>query len=578
MKADTASMYRAAAALALGFAVASIVSFAGMFALDVRRGPAPTFSMDEAPNPAWDAPWLPGAITPAEQQQAVIEQWLNLLVVFGAIAVAVGCINALIGFLSHANERRYETALRAIVGASRKQLRLALLKNAVFNALLGVAVGVPLGIGFARSFVRLWRSGAGIDLDWIIVACAASLAIAAFGAYFAAGRMKRTGWMGDALAPEARTLPGFGAEDLRALLTAAQLACAVALTTVSLLVWSYASATPAEPRDMRDRYVTRIDLGERTTPLQRRAAYETIRAKLRATNGIEAESIASAGALLGTGTIDKVVSECGRCYRANMYTPFFPLETQQHVTGPGFFDSAGIQLTRGRDFSGDGRDVGKIIVNALFAREAFAGQNAIGKRVHAGAFGKGGWYTVIGVVEEVVAYPAIYFSTTEHAPSQIDVVIVARQEAALQAGFGFQALSLFVQNAHAPQRRFSRVLTMLGMLLGGAAILGSFIATMLSVRSGRSEIAIRRAVGARRADVWRWVYQRVGRITARGISAGLVLSVALSRAIEVFIPGLPLFDALTAAFVALAFFVIAFLAALLPLRDALLIAPSAVHE
>lgn len=599
MKADTASQHRAAATLALAFGTAVISSFAGTFALDVRTGIALNFRVGEVSGASWAAPWLPGAVSPAEQQQAAIEQWLHVILVFGAIAFAVALANALIGFVSHANERRHETAVRGLVGASRRTLTAALLRNALINAALGIMAGVPIGIAAARSVRAQWlQPGAADYADWILLACAAALAAAAFSARSASRRLSRPGWMGDALAPEARTVPGFGAEDLRALLTGAQLACAVALTTVSLLVWSYAtSRSAASAKEHAGRYVAHVSLAEDTTPAERQVLYAQISNALRASGQVEAESIASAGALLGIGTIDKVVSDCGPCARANMYTPIFALEAQHHVTGADFFATAGIRVLHGSEFGGSESDGGKIVVNELFARQAFMGQSAIGKRVLVGGFVGGQWYTVIGVVENVrpVALqtlepdpalgeaaqagilPAIYFSAAEHAPARFDVIVRADKPPVAQAGLSFEPLTNLMVRAAAPQKSFSRVLTVLGLLLCGAALVGSFTTTMLSVRSREAEIAVRRAVGARRTDVWRLVYRRVAAITSRGVLAGIVLSFAIARALEVFVPGLPALNLRTLLIVAASFFAIAFVAALLPLRAALRISPATHH-
>ncbi|MGQ0814388.1 MAG: FtsX-like permease family protein [Gemmatimonadota bacterium] len=588
MKSDIATQHRAAGIGALAFAAATITALAGVFVLDVRSARvAAGFELDVLPDPTWQAEWLPGAVTAAQQQQAALEQWLHLVLIFAAITAAVACINALIGFVSYANERRYETALRGVVGASPKQLRRALLLQSSTNALLGAALGVAAGVALATVLRRLWQTQSATDVAWPLLAFSVCLALASFAARITARRFTRSGWLGDALAPEARSVPGFGAEDLRALLTAAQLTCAVALTTVSLLVWSYASARTHGTIAQPDRYVAQIEGG----------SYKVVRAALRA-SGIEAESIASPGALLGIGKIDKIVSDCGRCSRANMLVPLFPVETQHHVVGPRFFQIAGIPVNRGREFEDGEPDERAVVVNRSFAREAFQQHDPIGKRILVGGFERAEWYHVIGVVADVrttglqllapepgaasVASlprrpPAIYFSANAHPPTEFDVIVRSSTPVVL-AGFSFAPLARVLARANDQQKSLARVLTLLGVLLCGAAVLGSFTTTLLGVRARRMEIAVRRALGAKRGDVRRLVFARVAVIALRGIGAGLIVSVALSRAVEPYVPGLRAFDARIALAVALAFFVIALVAALLPLRLALRIAPAQAHD
>jgi ABC-type antimicrobial peptide transport system permease subunit len=594
LQADTATQHRAAAAFALGFAAAAITSLAGVLALDVAsRRLLPTFALELVPDATWTAPWLPGAVTAARQQQAAADQWLHVILVFAVMTVAIACINALIGLWSHGNERRYETAVRAIVGASPRQLGRSLLRNALLNAGVGALVGVPVGLIAAFAMRGMWEMNATVQTTtsaWAMLAIGLCVAVGVLAAHVTSARFKRPGWLGDALAPDARTVPGWGAEDLRELLAGAQLASAVALTTVSLLAWGAQSEQRGTEKAQRySVYVARVSLPESLSPTERHHAYASILASASAANGVVAESIASPGALLGLGKIDKVISECGRCARAHMLMPIFPLETQHHVVSAGFFGTAGIAVTRGREFDANEPDPHNVIVNDTFARLAFQQQDPIGKRIRVGGF-EGDWYRVIGTVADVritglqflepdpaavVApvvpgrAPAIYFSSATYAPATVDLVVRSRGERVALAGFDFQPLTRVLERAGAPQKSFARVLTLLGLLLGGAAAIGTFTTTMLNVKSRREEIAVRRAVGARRRDVWRLVYASVARTAARGAIAGVMVSAALARVLEIFIPGLPTFDLGIAVAVGGAFVAVALLAALLPVREAL---------
>jgi hypothetical protein len=553
----------------------------------------PTFALELLPDSTWAAPWLPGAVTAARQQQAAADQWLHVILVFGALTVAIACGNALVGLWSHGNERRYETAVRAIVGAAPRQLRRSLLRNALLNAVLGTLVGVPAGAIAALTLRRMWEANAAVPMtlsSWALLAVSLCVTVAALAAHITSARIKRPGWLGDALAPDARTVPGWGAEDLRELLAAAQLACAVALTTVSLLVWGTQNTQKRTERTLSySVHVARVSLPESTSPRERRHAYAALLASVSASSGVEAESIASPGALLGLGKIDKVIAECGRCARAGMLMPIFPLETQHHVVSAGFFKTAGITVTRGREFDTDGPDQHNVIVNDTFARLAFQQQDPVGKRIMVGGF-KGDWYRVIGTVADIPTAglqflepdpgalaaptepgraPAIYFSNATYAPATFDVVVRTNGERIALAGFDFQPLARVLERARTPQKSFARVLTLLGVLLCGAAAIGTFTTTLLNVKARREEIALRRALGARRRDMWRLVYASLARTAARAAIAGVIISAALARVLELFVPGLPTIDLRSAVAVCAAFVGIALLAALLPVREAL---------
>src|SRR5262249_28450613 len=67
---------------------------------------------------------------------------------------------------------------------------------------------------------------------------------------------------------------------------------------------------------------------------------------------------------------------------------------------PGYFETLGIPLLRGRQFSA--ADVtgspGSVIINESVARQYWAGKNPVGERLH---FGGPTWRTVVGVVGDV---------------------------------------------------------------------------------------------------------------------------------------------------------------------------------
>jgi predicted lysophospholipase L1 biosynthesis ABC-type transport system permease subunit len=174
--------------------------------------------------------------------------------------------------------------------------------------------------------------------------------------------------------------------------------------------------------------------------------------------------------------------------------------------------------------------------------------------------------------------PAVYFPASSHPPSHFDVIIKSAAPRANLAGLSFEPLTALFTRANVPQRTYARVLSLLGLLLCCAAAVGTFTTTLLSVRARRMEIAIRRSVGARRSDVRRLVFGRVAMIALRGITGGVILSLGLSRTLEIFVPGLPLIDPPMTLLVMTAFLGIALLAATLPLRAALRISPADTHS
>ena len=63
---------------------------------------------------------------------------------------------------------------------------------------------------------------------------------------------------------------------------------------------------------------------------------------LAATEGVEAVSLTSPGALVGLGTVDWVETDCGQCLTGGMYVRFQDERAAHHVVSPDTFAVFGI--------------------------------------------------------------------------------------------------------------------------------------------------------------------------------------------------------------------------------------------
>ncbi|HUP88594.1 MAG TPA: FtsX-like permease family protein [Longimicrobiales bacterium] len=456
-----------------------------------------------------------GAIMTIPKQQIVPAQLQHMLVIFAGVAAAAAFANALIGLVAYANDRRYEVAVHGLIGAPARVLRREYVRKGYINACIALLIGVPLG----AFVVRAWRT------DMALLAAGIALAISYFAASISSARYKKPGWLGDALSPEARTIPGYGAEDLRAFLNTAQLSAAIALSIVGVLIWS-ATALPEGPQARNDVFVAR--------------AHGTY------VKTLDAETIASPGALLGVGDMPKVLTKCGRCFRGNMILPFLPVEAQQHNVGPGFFAIAGVRVLHGREFNAD--DVDSVIVNHAFVQNGFDTSSPIGRAIQVGGL-SGKWYKIVGVVDDIPTVginiieavpnapvhlanhiPAIYFLADPAKLPAYDVVVKSPARP-LQAGLAFEPLAAVFERAMASQRWFAKMIMLVGALMCAATLGGSVITLLLSVQSRREEFAIRRAVGARRWDIRMLVFRSTGAMLLRALIIGAALGAALSRAV-----------------------------------------------
>ena len=595
LRADSASGYRFTAVATLAAAAAGITLLAGLIELRlsdlVLR---PLIAVRDVPAPSWEATWLSAARMAPDIQATAVQEWLTVIGILLLSILTIAGVSALVALFAHASARRYEVALSAVVGASRRQLTWTQLRQAGQNAGIALLVGGVIGVAGALLANRTWPNSAApaAPAGWLVVSVLFCGGLAAFVANRTAARMAHVGWMGDVLAPEARTNPGFGAEDLRNVLLHLQFALTFALLATALLVWQHARTSIARNASAyaSQVHVTRLEIAPHATASQRRALLQELE---------EQATFATPGALLGVGSTDMVVSKCGQCEISFMWTPLFSLRTQQHVVGDGFFRAIEHAPHTGRDFESRDTNEHHVVVNDTFAGMAFRGQHPIGKQIKVGGL-RGPWYTVIGVIHDVpvtgvTTYsandkafvksrvagkePAIYFYAGERPPAVVDVVSKAPIELA-SAGISMRSRTTLAQ-MYAEARKPSRWLAgMLGALAVTAAIIATLslgAITLLNVRQRELEIAARRAVGARRRDILRMIIGGSAAVIMRGTFVGIVLSIAVARAVQAMLPGMQILDVTTLGITALALAIVSLVAAVIPARAAAAVAPAQIH-
>jgi putative ABC transport system permease protein len=225
-----------------------------------------------------------------------------------------------------------------------------------------------------------------------------------------------------------------------------------------------------------------------------------------------------------------------------------------HLASPGFFETLGVPLIRGRTF--DNRDrFGEHLVAVVSQRTAdefWPGEDPIGKTV---GLGQGGGFwdgtEVVGVVGDV------HYETIETQPELTAYVPLG------QAGFGRGYLFVRVQGdpaavagpvkrvvtamdsdvpvtalrtmeeriaAATVRTRFSAsLLSIFAAVALGLSTIGIFGVLSYLVAQQTREIGIRLALGAQRAKVFRHVLQRALVLTALGVFVGGTASLGLMR-------------------------------------------------
>jgi predicted permease len=287
---------------------------------------------------------------------------------------------------------------------------------------------------------------------------------------------------------------------------------------------------------------------------------------------------------------------------------------------PSYFATIGIPIVRGRDF-GPG-DLGEgapavCIINESFARQAFAGEDPLGKACFTDRrprlLGTGSNpqaarpeepFTIVGVVKDSrysnprgdirpVVYTTFLQTNTGRGQMVLHVRVTGnpgevlqrvRQEvAAVDPAMPMFDVHTLEDEMHAALVQ-QRLIAMLSSLFGALALLlacvGLYGLLAFTLVQRTSEMGIRLALGARRGDVVWLVVSDALLLVALGLAVGVPAALAVARLASNQIAGL-LFelkatDPLTIAGAAFVLTLVAVFAAYLPARRAARVDPMAV--
>lgn len=242
----------------------------------------------------------------------------------------------------------------------------------------------------------------------------------------------------------------------------------------------------------------------------------------------------------------------------------------RYAVTPGFFETMGIPLVRGRmlDAGDKGGSPLSVVINESFAARKFPAGNALGQHVHVGP-DSGPWYTIVGVVGDVKQVSlaaseedAVYMPTEQSwfADRELSLVVRTRGDPVALAPAVKKAIWSVdkdqpivrvarmedVVAASAAQRRFAlivfEVFALVALVLAATGIYGVLSG---SVAERSREIGVRSALGASPGDILRLVVQQGMTLTCFGIAIGLAGAVAASRTIATLLFGISRLDAVT---------------------------------
>ena len=282
-----------------------------------------------------------------------------------------------------------------------------------------------------------------------------------------------------------------------------------------------------------------------------------------------------------------------------------PYSAWTFVVSPGYLNTMGIPLLRGRDFtSADRKNTPRVaLISRVLAQAMWPGQDPIGKRLRLSTLKD--WKTVVGVVEDVQHYSAspvtfntaargdVYFPSAQGLstmlPYYLDIVVRAQgnipdlQKEITRAIAGINStvpVSRWRTMRQVVSQSISRPrsTTWLFMIFAALALLlgvtGIYSVISYSVVQRTREIGVRMALGADRFQILKMMVKHGAALALIGLVLGIAGAMAVTRWMTSLLYGVtpsdPEIYAIVAGIVALA----AVLATYIPSRRATKVNPT----
>jgi predicted permease len=536
-----------------------------------------------------------------------------LLVLLAAVGfvLLIACLNVANLMLARSTVRAREFAIRAALGATQARVVRQLLAESVLLGLIGGAIGLLLASWGTRAALatlpRTLPRAEQIGLDIHVLIFAAGTAILA-GILFGltpALKMSRTA-ENESLKEGGRSSSGTRHRAQGVFVVAEMAMALVLLVGAGLMVRSLVRLWQVDP-GFDPHHV--MSFGLTPPPSVLTASAEGIRAHFRELNR-------RLGAIPG---VEAVAQTSGAMPLADDDEQLFWLEGQAkpahdndmnwaiaYIVDPDYLKIMKTPLLAGSFFNAqnDEHSPRVVVVDEVFAKKFFPGQDAVGKRIHLKSGDQ--LAEIIGVVAHVkqwgldsddtqqlraelyipeVQMPDDY---TKSVSSTVFVVRVAGDPAASfssvrhvaqemsdqQVIYGEQTMEQVVSRSIASHRFLMILLAAFAALAVILASVGIYGVVSYVVGQRTHEIGVRMALGAQRTDVLRLILGGGARLVLTGIVIGVLGAIALTRVMAAQLFMVSASDPLTFVAVSLLLVVVALMACYIPARRAANVDPT----
>jgi putative ABC transport system permease protein len=532
-------------------------------------------------------------------QNAQFGYWkpiLQLLIGIVAFVLLISCANVANLFLGHLTSRSRELCVRTSLGANRARIIRQLLTEGLLLGVIGGACGWLL----SHWGIALFRSVAPADFPLLQtvqinlpafffclgISLLSGVAASLIPAYFAS-RLDII----EVLKSTAQTTVGRAYHRYRNGLIVAQIALSlVLLFGAGLMINSMSRLLRVDPGFRPQNVVTMqmflagpkyFDFAPAGVTIHNAVGelYTTLLDRVSVFPGVQSAAVVSWLPDMGynTGRRERAFQILGQHEPAGRDAS--PSSAAFNAVSAGYFPTLQIPLLRGRNF--DSRDRAGTpwvaIVNQAFVRRYCVGDDPLGKQLRIDDAWNGPTRQIIGVVANVRqnaldedASPEIFVPfmqqpnvtsahgyqnrvhmtlvvrTTLQTDSAVTAVrTIAAELDGSQPVFGVRTMPEVLADSTSVRRLYAKLLEILAAMALFLSAIGIYGVMSHSVSQRVSEIGLRVAIGATRADVLRLIFSQGARLTLAGLAIGFVCALLLARSLASYLYNIDAHDPAT---------------------------------
>ena len=533
----------------------------------------------------------------SDRSVADVKRPLYTLLGASFFVLLIACANLSNLLLARGTARAREIAVRSALGARRARIARQLLTENLLLAFLGAMGGIIIATAAIRTLVALGPTlfatrppelSPPVLAASIAVSCATVLLFGLLPALHMAPRDPQIA-LRDAGARVVGTR-----RSLRSALAIAQLSLAVVLLSASLLVVKSFVRVLEVDAGIRHENLLTMSLAlpsAKYDSLRSTTFYAQVAAQVKQLPNVK--DVAFTSLVPFSGSFDRVgisqiAGESERIGAARMFA-------DRYVVTADYFKAMGIRLVNGRPLDATDRIETPTVclVDEVFARRTFGGQNPLGRQMKIPGPSRAEFATIVGVVSHVKTYgldvesPGQIYLSNEQFPWRSSSMVVRTTDDPNRAA---AAITRIVHGLDADQpvanvatmdelmsellrgRRF--ILILLSSFAGVAvtlAAIGLYGVIAYGVSQRRRELGVRLALGAQRLQVARMIVAEGSRIAVAGATIGILVSAASGRFIGSFLFEVKPLDAAVYSIVVAGLIAVAIIACLVPAHRATMV-------